>query len=295
MKKKIIFIMMVSLIGCADPIETKDEALKNEKSYLAAKPEVPWWLAQEVLDRWNELGITPSIDDLPEGLYGPMPQVMDEAFAPLGSDEYPIKAMNIAYCGGPVGTMVPGVFAKYMDPTNQWYQAWTGSYYLTEGQENFLKDGQLDLARAYALGNYDMLSWLAANQDPSPQCEVASILGELKVEVDGEERVLHEVSLNTHSALTDIPSQMSQLFGVPDPATWKDQLDPYHPITLTGFFGAWLLQTGELQVVYSFGASNFVTKDGTVHGDYSAIRSQLLENLEKIENRHFHGKKIKST
>lgn len=201
--------------------------------------------------------------------------VMDPIWEPLG-----YKGVNYYAYGGPA---TGHNFAARSDPDSSLYQAWFGVYVIAGGKAAFGSGDRNRGCQAFAkLAEYDQRSWLQAMGDPSPVAQSMASPHFSTTAIAGLRRSTCSFDMKSHSDLGTADTPLAEHMGMPPSEKWKDQLLPFHDLTLH-VVGAWWYDSRRDVSVIVYGASSaFTTKAGAARDNGPALDATLGRMMTQV-------------
>lgn len=216
-------------------------------------------------------GIKPLFTYLPDSWVPPLEQSMDHIWEPLC-----LRGMNYFTFGRPKSELTG--YAERSNPFSKYYQAWFGVYVIKSTAKHFgFESDEVRIEELGKLAEFDQRAWLKAMNDPQPVAKFVDFGEKIKVLIDGKERFLYEMSLISHSDLTESQdSNLAKMLGMPPKSEWGHELSAYHELTLKGIYGAWYEELYDVTIVIYGCGSVFKTSSGQVYDHYQKIKEELL-------------------
>jgi hypothetical protein len=234
--------------------------LKVARVYLDRDPAL---IAQEKAD-----GIVIVFAEPPTPWITPMKNLMNPVWQSIGAD-----GVNYFTFAGP-GNLF-GAYSERSVPSSPYYQAWVGAY-VTKRRDGTLPQ---DLpAWAKQVTELDQRSWLSAMGDPEPLAESSTPTRAGSVLIDGRDLELWHGTMRSHSDLSEkTDSPLATLVGMPSRSSWPSGTEPFHEVTLDGYFVCWRDTALQVSVViYAVAAE----PSGSAVATRRDIKDELMRLME---------------
>ena len=185
-------------------------------------------------------------------------------------------------------------YSQRSDCKSPYYQAWFGTYVIDAKNQLFdFPNEEINtnsikiIEKLLNIGVLDQSSWLYAMKDPNGLTSTSIINPNRKIEpkdilIDGQQAHIIEISMNSHSDLTDRTGGMINFIGMPDKKSWQGNLQAYHPITINGFYIYWYNKNDKtLKIIYGTGCS-YTDKENSKFDSYSTLKAGMLQMAKRL-------------
>lgn len=167
-------------------------------------------------------------------------------------------------------------YSDRTDPASPYYQAWLGAYVVKLEKNAASRDLS---AWATTLASLDQQAWLQAMGDPKPLASAGPMTQAGTIEIDGHTVPLWHTLMHSHSDLNAKSGGLVQFVGVPPPSQWKDDVDPFHDVTLDCYAAGWVDATRNVDVIVYAASAAYDTRTHQRHDNAAILKNQLLDMM----------------
>ena len=222
----------------------------------------PDLVAQERAD-----GVRIAFAEPPAAWIMPMKNQMNEIWAPIQAN-----GVNYYMFAGPRNLLTS--YSERSVPNSPYYQAWAGGYVIKR-KDDVLPDDLESLA--WQVTGLDQRSWLSAMGDPKPIADSSTTTRIGDIIIDGHNLELWHGTMKSHSDLSANPrGPLATLIGMPPHSTWPPGVEPFHDVTLDGYFACWADSKRQVSIVIYAVAANYAAQAAR-----TTVSNQELINLMK--------------
>ena len=228
----------------------------------------------DIVAQEHKDGVAVEFGNRPTAWVAPMKNLMNPIWKPIE-----FSGVNYFTFAGPSSAF--GYFSERSNPASRYYQAWFGAYVAKP-------DGGViptDLsALANQIASLDQRSWLEAMGDPHPLAEGGDGGQEGLVTIDGHEVPLWHFSMRSHSDLSPPQPQnpLAVLIGAPREADWRADVDPFHDVSIDGYFAGWNQTPGDVVVIVYTAAVAYDTRSQGRRDNSSSLKDELLGMMRGV-------------